>query len=184
MRIEIEKRYKLADASKLRELLRSKGAVAESQTRQVDTYFNAPHRDFLMPEVITEWLRVRSEDGRASVTFKKWKDDAPGSVPYCNELETMVSDGRAIADLFQELGFVKLVTVDKLREVWRLDLGVRVCIDNVTDLGSFVEFESLAMSSALDAAMKQIETIANECMNLLGERDIRGYPYHLLGREA
>ncbi|MFF4937290.1 CYTH domain-containing protein [Micromonospora sp. NPDC000729] len=48
------------------------GAKPAEPTRQVDAYYNASHRDFLASEVITEWLRLRTEDHGASINFKRW----------------------------------------------------------------------------------------------------------------
>jgi adenylate cyclase class 2 len=47
------------------------------EDRQIDTYFNAPHRDFLAGEIASEWLRLRTETSdhtaeRTSINFKRW----------------------------------------------------------------------------------------------------------------
>ncbi|WP_410813241.1 hypothetical protein [Micromonospora sp. 067-2] len=48
------------------------GAKPAKPTWQVDAYYNASHRDFLASEVITEWLRLCTEDHGASINFKRW----------------------------------------------------------------------------------------------------------------
>ncbi|MEW2375989.1 CYTH domain-containing protein [Micromonospora sp. NPDC047812] len=70
--IEVEKKYSLPDAEALKAKLAELGAKPAEPTRQVDAYYNAPHRDFLAPDTILEGLRVRCEHHGASINFKRW----------------------------------------------------------------------------------------------------------------
>lgn len=47
--IEVEKKYALPDPAALKAKLEALGAKPSEPTRQVDAYFNAPHRDFTAP---------------------------------------------------------------------------------------------------------------------------------------
>ncbi|MEE1828461.1 hypothetical protein PUR61_40800 [Streptomyces sp. BE20] len=42
----------------MKELLLARGATPGRPSRQVDTYYNAPHRDFLDNRAVSEWLRI------------------------------------------------------------------------------------------------------------------------------
>ncbi|WP_165949775.1 CYTH domain-containing protein [Micromonospora sp. KC207] len=57
---------------RLKARLAELGEKSHRPTRQVDAYYNASHRDFLASEVISEWLRLRTEDHGASINFKRW----------------------------------------------------------------------------------------------------------------
>ncbi|WP_157252686.1 hypothetical protein [Nonomuraea typhae] len=60
---EAEQRSRLlSPVNDLKATLTDRGVKAGESSRQVDTY-NAPHREFLNCEVISEWLRIRAEEG-------------------------------------------------------------------------------------------------------------------------
>lgn len=138
---EVEQKFRLVGpADGLKERLAALGARPGSPTRQVDTYYNAPHRDFLGQEVVSEWLRVRVEDGAASVNFKRFHPIASPVKTHCDEYESTVGDAEAVRRLLASLDFTELTVVDKTREEWHVD-GIAVAFDRVAGLGEFVEFE-------------------------------------------
>lgn len=139
--IEVEQKFRLLGApAELKKRLVARGAVPGSPSRQVDTYYNAPHRDFLDQEVVSEWLRVRVEDGAASVNFKRFHPIASPVKTHCDEYESTVADAEAVRRLLASLDFTELTVVDKTREEWHVD-GIAVAFDRVAGLGEFVEFE-------------------------------------------
>jgi adenylate cyclase class 2 len=173
--IEVEQKFKLPNADLLRAKLSELGGRPRAKVRQVDVYYNAPHKDFLGATVITDWLRLRSEAGQASITFKHWYER------HCDEFETPVADGEALRHILQALDFKELITVDKQREEWPLS-KVLVAIDEVEGLGLYVEFEYKGEADSVDAADAELTTFITELGVELGEADRRGYPYQLLGR--
>jgi adenylate cyclase, class 2 len=180
---EVERKYRITDPDLLRARLTEAGATGHGQTRQIDTYYNAPHRDFLATDVVSEWLRVRDEAGACSLNLKRWLPLGAAEQTHCEEFETTVTDGQAVRQLLAALDFPQMVTVDKTRETWTLNGTVEVAIDTVNDLGSFVEFEYIGTATTVqDATLELTRTI--EALNVeLGERDRRGYPYQLLHRQ-
>jgi hypothetical protein len=48
--IEVEKKFALPDPTALKAKLAELGAKPSEPTRQVDVYYNAPHRDFTAPK--------------------------------------------------------------------------------------------------------------------------------------
>ncbi|MFJ4771523.1 CYTH domain-containing protein [Streptomyces uncialis] len=76
--IEVEQKYRLTSpAQSVKDTLTRLEAKPGTPSRQIDNYYNAPHRDFLTTEVISEWLRVRVEDDTASLNFKRWGPSKP-----------------------------------------------------------------------------------------------------------
>ena len=69
---EVEQKFFLLNHDELRQRLQEAGAKEVRIQRQVDVYYNAPHRDFLADGSISEWLRLRDEDGATSITFKRY----------------------------------------------------------------------------------------------------------------
>jgi adenylate cyclase class 2 len=128
-----------ADHDVVRNHLRGRDASPEGTVTQVDTYYDAPHRDFAETD---EALRVRresaDEDQTVLVTYKgPLVDDASKTR---EEYETGVDNPFAVESILDGLGFEPAETVEKERERFELD-GYTVTLDDVTGLGEFVEVE-------------------------------------------
>lgn len=180
--IEVEKKFALPDPAALKAKLEQLGAKPGEPTRQVDAYFNAPHRDFLAPKAISEWLRVRTEDRGSSINFKRWHPVDALIKTHADEYETKVDDVEAIRRLLDALDFRPLVTVDKTRKEYQLP-EIEVVFDHVVDAGDFVEFEFKADAAGVEEATQQLEQFIASLNIELGEPINRGYPHILLGRE-
>ena len=160
-----------ADDAAVRERLADAGASRERVVFQADTYYDAPHREFAETD---EALRVRREadlgadapEGMAAVadaleggafdarvTYKgPLVDDASKTR---EEFETGVADGATMARVFEELGFSAAATVAKRREFWEYE-GVTVTVDDVADLGTFVEAETETDADGVDAGRERV----------------------------
>lgn len=129
-----------ADHGPVRERLVERGAEQVRTVRQVDTYFDAPHRDFAETN---EALRVRRETGHGDpetrITYKGSLVEAESKTR--EEVETVVVDGNAARKLFERLGFTPAATVEKDREVYTYE-GYTVTLDDVAGLGEFIEVET------------------------------------------
>ena len=177
--IEVEQKFHLLNHDQLRQRLQEESAKRLGDQRQVDVYYNAPHRDFLADNSISEWLRIRNEDGAFSVTFKRFLPIHAPVKSHCDEFESTLSDGEAFQKLFEALDFKELVTVDKQREEWALD-EVVVALDTVKDLGSFVEFEYKGESAQ---TVDEAHDIIKACIKKLGAKlgdTHTGYPHQVM----
>ncbi|MFC7080414.1 class IV adenylate cyclase [Halorussus caseinilyticus] len=130
-----------ADHATVRERLAELGAEPVNEVTQVDTYYDAPHREFAETD---EALRVRREsptdsDSFAELTYKGPLVEAESKTR--REVETEVEDGAAADDILASLGFDPAATVRKDRERFALD-GYTVTLDAVDGLGEFVEVET------------------------------------------
>ncbi|WP_158264257.1 class IV adenylate cyclase [Amycolatopsis sp. CA-126428] len=180
--IEVEKKYALPDPAALKTKLEELGAKPAEPTRQIDAYYNAPHRDFLAPEAISEWLRIRTEERGSSVNFKVWHPIDSITKTHADEYETRIEDPEAIRRMFQALGFTPLVTVDKTREEWRL-ADVEVVFDHVEHAGDFVEFEFKGEADNVADATTRLQDFIKSLGVELGDTVNRGYPHIILGRD-
>ncbi|GAA1390997.1 hypothetical protein GCM10009639_20310 [Kitasatospora putterlickiae] len=180
---EVEQKFRLlSPAAELKARLTALGATPGRPARQVDTYYNAPHRDFLDNEVVSEWLRVRVEDGAASVNFKRFHPIASPVKTHCDEYESAVADAEAVRRLLDSLDFTELTVVDKTREEWHLD-GIAVAFDTVAGLGDFVEFEFKGDADTVPQATARLEAFISTLDAALGPRVHLGYPHLTLGLE-
>ncbi|ONI81401.1 hypothetical protein ALI144C_18845 [Actinosynnema sp. ALI-1.44] len=182
--IEVEKKYAVPDVEALKARLRKLGGTQGEPTHQVDAYFNAPHRDFLAPEAISEWLRVRTDEHGSSINYKRWLPVDAIDKTHADEFESVVDDVEAIRRLLQMLDFLPLVTVDKTREVWTLPtVEVAVVVDQVLHAGDFVQFEFKGEADTVEDATARLDEFIAGLDVGLGDQVDRGYPQMLLGRE-
>lgn len=135
------------------------GADHRETVSQLDTYYDAPHRDLGTSD---EALRVRTERRNESTrTLLTYKGPlADNRSKSRREIETVVEEESALTTLLEELGFEPVATVEKDRERYRLD-GYTVALDCVRDLGEFVEVETEAsnIDPARDGAMAILERL-------------------------
>ena len=157
-----------ADHESLRERLDDVGADRIEHRQQIDTYYDAPHRNFAETD---EAFRLREEtrlddDGQPVETTTKMTYKGPlveQASKTREEFETALADADAAAGVFDGLGFEPAATVTKERERFDLD-GYTVTLDQVDDLGSFVEVEREGAESEIE----QLRSGAEECLRRLG----------------
>ena len=177
--MEIEIKVKIENVEPLLKLLKSE-AEFKYEDRQIDEYYNPPHKNFLLVTPIEEWLRVRNSNGKYSINHKKWHYNADGKSNHCDEIETLVGDFDVIKKLLGALDFTHLITVDKNRTTW-IYKDYEISIDTVDTLGDFVEIEYIGNDKS---DPKKITEGMMDFLNNLNcgkvERDFKGYPYWLL----
>ncbi|SEQ34268.1 class IV adenylate cyclase [Natrinema salaciae] len=141
-----------ADLAAVRDRLAALEATPRGAVVQIDTYYDAPHREFAETD---EALRIRSERSEAGsdetrVTYKGPLVDDESKTR--EEVETAVGDRGAMDSILTNLGFEPAATVRKDRERFALE-GYAVTLDSVEDVGEYVEVETeVAAEPALESA--------------------------------
>lgn len=154
--VEVEKKFALPNPEALKAKLDALGAKPSEPTRQIDEYYNASHRDFLAPQAISEWLRIRTESRGASINYKRWHPIDGLVKTHADEYESGVVDVEAVRRLLEAMDFRPLITVDKTREEWVLP-DVEVVFDHVVDAGSFVEIEFKGDAASVEDATVRLQ---------------------------
>jgi adenylate cyclase class 2 len=136
---EIEAKINVAALEPVASKLKEIGALFLHTMQQTDTYFMDTHKLLHKNDC---GLRIRQQtiDGKESayITFKGAREKTKyKSRP---EYETGISDPNAAEKIFEGLGYEKRLTVEKQRSLWQLD-GCEVCLDELPELGCFVEVE-------------------------------------------
>ncbi len=182
MQYEVEQKFPLADIPALEARLASLGGVASSPRWETDQYYNHPARDFAATD---EALRIRRIGDSAFLTYKGPKIDA--TTKTRRELELPIDSG-SLADwteLLQTLGFRPVAAVRKQRRKafvsWQ-QRRVEVSLDDVEELGHFVELELIAAEPDVEAARKSLAALAERLNLSAGER--RSYLELLLQRRS
>ncbi|MDQ2053305.1 class IV adenylate cyclase [Halobellus sp. H-GB7] len=157
----------------IRPALAEADAVFVERVTQVDTYYEAPHRDFAETD---EALRLRRETRESDVEgeLDRRSDDDPAradqgvattKLTYKGPLvdadsktreehETGVDDGDTAEAIFDGLGFEPAAVVEKHRTFYELD-DYTVTLDQVAGLGEFVEVEAEAEASDDVASVRE-----------------------------
>lgn len=150
-----------ADHEGVRAALAGIDATRVERVVQEDTYYAAPDRDFAETDEALRIRRERSDGERdARLTYKGPLVESESKTR--EEFETGVDDGAAMGDILERLGYDPVATVRKERERYEYG-GYEVVLDDVDGLGEFVEIETEASASSLEAE----RTGAIEIMGLL-----------------
>ena len=138
-----------ADHERVRDQLRDVEATEIGSVEQVDTYYNAPHRDFAATD---EALRIRRETDEehttVNLTYKGPLVDRDSKTR--EEIETTVDSATAMDRILDALGFAPVATVHKHRERFGIE-DFTITLDSVEELGEFVEIEAEAPEGEIDA---------------------------------
>lgn len=148
----------------VRTQLAESDATHTETVEQTDTYYDAPHREFVATD---EALRIRTErsldpDGQTAtlLTYKGPRVDDASKTR--TEIETRVTSHEQLAAILESLGFTPAATVEKTRERYAID-AYTVTLDSVADLGAFVEVETELEPDATDT----IETAREGAFSIL-----------------
>jgi adenylate cyclase, class 2 len=142
MAIETEIKFKVSDLPGLAERLRAAGFTLQTP-RAFESNVLYDTRDRAM-RARTEILRIRSYNGRWTVTHKRLPDNRPGVDTHKHRIETEsdVADGRAFEEIFLSLGLVAAFRYEKWRTEWHDGQGH--CVVDETPIGSYAELEGTA----------------------------------------
>jgi adenylate cyclase class 2 len=162
MKFEVEKKYWVDDFDPLLCKLRGLNAHVHDTVDQADQYFAHPTRDFSKTD---EVLRLRRVGNKNFVTYKGARIDS--TTKTRQELEFSLHDGedaeRDFAQLLKVLGFCPVMTVRKRRTIahcpWEDEI-IEVAMDEIDQLGLFVELEITSDAEHLDAAKQHLTSLA------------------------
>lgn len=162
--VEVEMKFPVTDFAPLETCLMERGARAAAPRQEADHYFNAPDRDFACTD---EALRLRRSGTANFVTYKGPKRDSQTKTR--TEIEVALADGPAVAEdfgkLLRHLGYRPVAIVRKRRRIYHLEregFSLEVCLDEVEEVGRFVELEIQAPENQLGAARNVLMQIATE----------------------
>ena len=171
---EVEAKIKAGSTGPIRTRLIEKGAVFDKKSKQTDSYFNSPVRDFAKSD---EALRIRSEDGFSEITYKGPKVQGTGAKAR-EEFNVEISDPEDMAGILERIGFFRSAEVFKTREEFRF-METSVALDSVDNLGEFVEIE--VITDDRESALKKIEKVRKE-LEIFGDHIPESYLEMIINR--
>jgi adenylate cyclase class 2 len=137
-------------------------AQRDAPLQEEDHYYNAPDRDFARTD---EALRLRCIGRRNIATYKGPKE--PGPTKTRKEIEVPLADGPEAAQLFcrflEALGYRAVAIVRKKRVSYHFQkdgFALQACLDEVEEVGSFVEVEIVTQPEAKAQAQETLQAVA------------------------
>ncbi len=134
--LEVEAKFRSPGNDRVIEALERLGAKRLSEESMEDIYYQHPSRDF---GVSDEAIRLRRYGDSAELTYKGPRM-ASSSAKAREELSMAVVDSLSAARILERLGFYELTKVRKRRTTYLID-KLRIAVDDVDELGQFVELE-------------------------------------------
>lgn len=140
---EIEVKAKLKDKDVILGNMNKSGAKILSKKYQKDVIFWPNDiKEFNEHTLGVNFLRIRKQDsgGQTKILFTLKQPQTNQTDCIEHEIEIRENDIEGLRSIIETLGFHEFVTIEKTREGFKLG-DVEICLDNVTDLGSFIELE-------------------------------------------
>lgn len=181
--IEIEIKLPLRNVKEVHAFLDSKGKLLGRDEWQKDTYFIPAHRNFLEPKFPFEWLRVRETPVGNSLNYKHFYPEQAEKHDYCDEFSSIIDKPESVKKIFLSLNFKEIIVVEKSRSVWEYK-NVEIAIDDVKNLGFYIELEAKQEFSDAKAGKEYLRQILSELNADTGAEDLRGYPYLVLAKQG
>ena len=183
MQWEVEMKFPVSELDELAGRLETLGAVFASPTCQVDQYYGHPARDFAETD---EALRIRQTDQGVWITYKGPNLDS--ATKTRREIELRLGDEEpfdSVSGMLQALSFVPVATVTKSRREATLcyqSQQIKVALDEVEQLGQFVEFEVISNQDQFDSARTALLSLTGSLG--LGNSERRSYLELLLASKT
>jgi adenylate cyclase class 2 len=142
---EIELKFPLPDPEALQTRLPTLGfRLVTPRTFEHNTLYDTPNRDL---RARREILRIRQYGSLCTVTHKRLpnQEDPVDTTRYKIriETETVVAEGEALAEIFQQLGYSPAFVYEKYRTEWSCATGSVIghLVIDETPIGNYVELE-------------------------------------------
>lgn len=153
-----------------------------SEGVESDMYLSPKNGSFFDEQFPYKWLSLRSRGGKNILNFKHYYPERAEKHSYCDEYETIVTDRDRMLDILGELEIEKVVEVVKRRLKYIYKEDFEVVLDEVEDLGHFIEIEALNDLGGLEETRKRVLEVIEKLGMKNYRQDLRGYPFLVLER--
>ena len=113
------------------------------------------------------------------MNYKHFYPENVKKTDYCDELEVRIDNADSMRKLFAGINIEEAVVVEKKRTTWMLE-DVEIVIDEVKDLGSYIELEATGNFENPQEGKKYLHGVLGKLGAEVGEQDLRGYPFRIL----
>lgn len=181
MKREIEKKYRIKNESETLELLKKNKILLSKTKNQKDTIYMREGKTFSDLDKGEPILRIRETESSLTTTLKKYVSGPTDRV----EITCSIGEKSSYQDYIKALGFSELVVVKKVRKE-AIFLGATITLDNVDNLGDFIEIEIMIEDESSENALINIDKIAEILQLSEDQRILSTYDemLHKKSREA
>jgi len=155
MHLEIEAKIKVENLDPYAQRLKLLGLHLHRQYIQRDYFFDRPDRTLTNADCGLR-LRIQADDKNQQIMLcHKGPRAADASFKRRPEIEFTVDDLNAARELIEALGYELTIAFEKRRFQWLLD-ECSVCLDEVIEIGYFIEIEGPS-DDAVAHALAQLQ---------------------------
>ena len=149
---EIEIKVEVKDFKKVVSNIEALGCQLSSPIRQNDTIYLPKGISFGSIPPNTAVLRIRKQKDKTLLTLKQSDYNELVSI----EKELLISDARMMHDIIKLTGYYPAVKVIKIRRKCNYK-DIEICLDEVKNLGSFIEVEKISDKPSKDVENELID---------------------------
>lgn len=149
---EIEVKIKADDLATLEKILTARGCQLSEELHQHDTVyaFGAERKRWEKPKEGDIVMRIRRQNEIVKFTLKKQCSHEKDNIEH----ELQIENQETMHEILQTLGYTPVVEVKKIRRTGKLG-DYEICLDQVEELGSFVELEKLTTEPCDPVAIEE-----------------------------
>lgn len=179
--LEVEMKFKVENREQLLAHLKRLGFRELETHMEIDTYYNAPDKDFALTD---EALRLRQVGSQCRLTYKGPKRGELGKVRKEHEVDLNDGSARMMHQILLDLRYMPSIEVRKQRKVFQhaAQKDIEVAWDEVEQLGTYVELELKVPESDQAEALVCLQSLARS-MDLI-EEERRSYLELLMQRST
>jgi predicted adenylyl cyclase CyaB len=179
--MEVESKVRLTDAevSQLLERLTELGVKLGPAQLQRDVYYKEAGFRGKIQGTDGYILRIRYSGERSTLNMKRLTTEEG----VWTEVETQVADGHAVEKIIKTIGLEHAVNVTKDRRSGETD-GLEVVIDDIEELGTFLELAVEGDELDVATARQKINTFLSKLGIAEDRVEYRGYPTILLEQQG
>ena len=107
------------------------------------------------------------------LNYKHWYPENAKYTTHCDEYDTEVGDVEQLEKILAALSFRNLVTFEKKRSVFLYQNSLEIALDEVKELGFFIEVETMKDFGSVEEARREIIKFT-KTLDLLGTRTVPG----------
>jgi len=159
-------------------------AKFKNSKKQIDEYYNSPHRNFVKLKHPFESLSIRERGNKYILNYKHFHPENTNKFTHCDEFETEIKNPDKLKKIFSALDFKRLITVENDRELYVYNNEFEIALDKVKDLGFFIEIEALKESKNVKQTLKELFKFAKELKLDISKVDKKGYPYLMMYKKG
>lgn len=153
--IEVERKYRVDNTSYIIKRLGELGYKKTESVHQYDIVFLQKSDSFKTFKVGDPVIRIRKANSLSTLTFKRAINNDGDTIEH----EIKVEPTSEVEEFLLEIGFKPITKIEKVRTEFKLD-PITISLDEVTNLGHFVEVEILCIEGEEEQAKENIAKVA------------------------